>query len=135
TPREAPPVGKNHDGATPKNGANFGGTPSPRGIGASPAGVSPAPFHAVASAAPVLVSTGGPDPIRLGDRGSYVPNGTLHVWDWGEGTQSRPLKVATGKAMAVSPDGKWVVIRDGQLVEVATSAVRRLDNFDGNVHG
>src|SRR5262249_24856537 len=57
------------------------------------------------------------------------------VWDWSKAAESRPLKVASSKGMAVSPDGKWVVTRDGQLIDAATSAVKQLDHFEGDVHG
>jgi WD40 repeat protein len=124
TAREVAQVSTKSAGTTPR-GAGFGLS----------AGASPCPFHAVAADAPVLVSTGGDKPIRLGDRLPYVAKGTLHVWDWSKDTESRPLKVTTSKGMAVSPDGKWVVTRDGQLIDTATSAVKKLDNFDGDVHG
>src|SRR5262249_46444694 len=73
------------------------------------AGPSPCPSHGVAADARALVPTGGGKPIRLGDRQPYVPDGTIHVWDWGKGKESRPLKVASGANMAVSPDGRWIV--------------------------
>jgi DNA-binding beta-propeller fold protein YncE len=99
------------------------------------AGASPIPFHAVAADAPVLVSTGGGRPIRLGDRQPYVPDGTIHVWDWGKGEVSRPLKVASGANMAVSPDGRWIVTGDGRLIDAATGVAKRLDDIGGAVRG
>jgi WD40 repeat protein len=89
----------------------------------------------VAADATVLVTTGGGRPIRLSDRQPYVPDGTIHVWDWGKGEESRPLKVASGTVMAVSPDGRWVVTGDGQLIDAATGAVKRLDDIGGDVRG
>jgi WD40 repeat protein len=37
--------------------------------------------------------------------------------------------------MAVSPDGTWIILADGQLIDVAAGAVKRLDNIDGDVRG
>src|SRR5215472_11072250 len=72
-------------------------------------GGSPVPFHAVATEATILVSTGGARPIRLGDQLPYDASGTIHVWDWSKSAVSRPLKVTCKTGMAVSPAGKWIV--------------------------
>jgi hypothetical protein len=125
TAKEVPQVKAKDDGAASGGGIVPGGK----------SGASPCPFHAVAGDATILVSTGPAKPIGLGDTLPFVANGTMHVWDWSKGTESRPLKVTSGKAMAVAPDGKWIVTRDGQLIDAATSEVKRLDNFDGDVHG
>jgi WD40 repeat protein len=99
------------------------------------AGASPVPFHAVATDAPVLVSTGRASPIRLGDQLPYDPSGTLHVWNWNKASESRPLKITCKTGMAVSPDGKAILTREGQLIDAASGAVKRLDHFNGEVHG
>src|SRR5262249_7401019 len=93
------------------------------------------PFHAVATHAPILVSTGGAKPIRLGDQLLPDAGGTIHVWDWSKSTKSRPLKVTCKMGMALSPDGKWIVTREGRLIDVASGGVKKLDNFEGTVHG
>jgi WD40 repeat protein len=103
--------------------------------GGNLAGATRCPFHAVAGDATVLVSTGGAKPIPLGATVPFDPVCTIHVWDWSKGPESRVLKVNNSGAMAVSPDGKWIVFRDGQLVDAATGAVKQLDHFDGQVHG
>jgi WD40 repeat protein len=99
------------------------------------AGTSAVPFHAVATGARILVSTGGARPIRLGEQQPYDSSGTIHVWDWSKSDESRVLKVTCKTGMAVSPDGKWIVTREGQLIEVASGDVKKLDHFDGKVHG
>jgi hypothetical protein len=102
------------------------------------AGTSPIPFMAVADKAPFLVSTGDDKPIRLGDKLRYDPakDDTLHIWDWSKSTESRPFRLARRVGgMAVSPDGKWVVARDGRLIDAANGQIKQLDNFDGDVHG
>ena len=47
--------------------------------------------------------------------------------------ESRVLKFKCQTGMAVSPDGKWIVTRDGQLIDVASGDVSKLDSFDGHV--
>jgi WD40 repeat protein len=98
-------------------------------------GLSPVPFHAVAADAPVLVSAGGDKPIALGGRGDYVADGVLHVWDWNKSPDSRPLPIRSGRKMVVSRDGQTIVLADGQLIDVATGAVKKVDNIEGDVRG
>src|SRR5947209_8054410 len=101
-------------------------------------GASPVPFMAVAGDAPVLVATGGPKPIRLGDKLPYDPakDTTLHIWDWHRSNESRPVALAKPPGgMALTPDGKWIVTRDGRLINAADASVKQLDNFGGEVHG
>src|SRR5436190_15567710 len=98
-------------------------------------GLSPIPFHVVAADAPVLVSAGGDQPIALGGRGAYVANGLLHVWDWSKSPDSRPLSIRSGKKMVVSPDGQRIVLADGQLIDVAAGAVKKVDNIEGDGRG
>jgi WD40 repeat protein len=93
---------------------------------------------AVAADTPILVSTGSAQPIRLGAKLSYDPakDNAIHIWDWQKSRDSRPLPVAKRVGvMAVSPDGKWIVTGDGRLIEVASGAVKQLDNFTGDVQG
>jgi hypothetical protein len=108
----------------------FGGGALGRGAGALASR-----YLAVAADAPVLVSTGGKKPIPLGDRQPYSSESTLHVWDWSKGKESRPLDAASPTGMAVSPDGKWIVTRAGQVIDVATGASRQLDNVLGQPRG
>jgi len=55
--------------------------------------IRPTVRFACASNAPVLVGTGGLEPIELG---AEVPYGsrsdTLHVWDWSKSRKSRVMK-------------------------------------------
>jgi WD40 repeat protein len=111
-------------------GGSLGGSTSGRGAG----GLA-SRYLAVAADAPVLVSTGGKKPIPLGDRQPYSAESTLHVWDWSKGKESRPLDAASPSGMAVSPDGKWIVTRTGQVIDVATGASRQLDNIRGQPRG
>jgi hypothetical protein len=113
-------------------------TAGARGFGAQagvPAGASPSRHFAVSPSATVLVSTGGKKPLRLGEAGVYDENMILHVWDWSKSDESRPLPASCATGMAVSPDGKSIVCRDGRVIDTATGAVRQLDGFDGRVHG
>lgn len=118
-------------------GTNPSGVPGMTMSGLS-AGTSPAPFMAVAADAPVIVTTGRAKPIRLGEQVPYnaTKDTTLHVWDWHKSNESRPIALAKPPgAMAVTPDGKWIVMRDGRLIDAAEGSVKQLDNFDGEVHG
>jgi hypothetical protein len=125
-------------GATP--GANDGierasggfgfGANSGRGLGgiAMGATVNPAPLNAIAADAPVIVTLGGAQPIRLG--GQWKDDGTrlLHVWDWRRSEMSRPLGAEQhGNPAAVSPDGKWITTFEGRKIDVATGAVEQIE--------
>jgi outer membrane protein assembly factor BamB len=76
---------------------------------------------AVASAAPVLVSTGGPAPIKLGDTTPAGRVGTrLHVWNWEKSPTSRVLDADTAGEFALTPDGSTLLIGDGRAIDLAT---------------
>jgi hypothetical protein len=95
----------------------------PPAAGGSMAGVWRTPRLAVASNAPVFVSTGGTAPIRMGDT---VPAGTVgervHVWNWEKSPESRvlPAGVVVKGAFALTPDGTTLLTTDGRTVDLAT---------------
>lgn len=110
-------------GATAGFGAN-----SKRG-GAFGAGASPSRSFSVAGEATIFVSTGGEDPIQLGEKQAFTGDTILHVWDWSKSDKSRPLDVSAG-SFAVSPDGKWIVTTKGEKIEIATGKVTMLPGFE-----
>lgn len=126
-------------GATPgandgieRASAGFGfGASSGRGFGGiaqAGATVNPAPLNAIAADAPVIVTLGGAQPIRLG--GQWKDDGTrlLHVWHWSQSDMSRPLGAEQhGNPAAVSPDGKWIITFEGRKIDTATGAVEQID--------
>jgi hypothetical protein len=119
--------------ATPDKRLGFGatggiGAASKRG-GAVAAGTSPSRWFSVASDATVLVSTGGKDPIQLGEKQAFTKESFLHVWDWSKSDKSRPLEVSSG-SFSVSPDGKWIVTIKGEKIEIATGKVSALPDFE-----
>jgi hypothetical protein len=132
-------------GRIKEQGSQTAPQPSAKDVGAKPrpdvrkwtAGLSPRPWLAVAADAPILVSTGRARSIPLGAELPYDADTdiALHVWDWSKGEESRPLKVTSRSGLAVSPDGKWIVTRSGRIIDVATSAIKRLDNCGGDVRG
>ena len=104
------------------------------------AGAMPSRSMSVAANATVLVSTGGDEPITLGQHVPTVaqPGGMphrIHVWDWSASDKSRVIDVTVSSAFAVSPDGTVVVTHDGRVVDVASGAVKKMDGFEGNVRG
>jgi len=99
------------------------------------AGAVPCPDMAVAADAPVLVSTGGDEPLKLGARSPYDPRCRIHVWDWSKSPQSRPLPVFHNGRMAVSPDGKWIVTGDGRKIDASSGKVEPMENFFRHIDG
>jgi WD40 repeat protein len=129
-------VAKN-DGAEANFGLNRLGTMSSTQAGLL-GGASPVPFMAVAADTPIIVATGGPKPIRLGDKVPYNPatDTTLHVWNWQKSSESRTIKLAKPPGgMALTPDGKSLITRDGRLIDLTEGDVRQLDNMAGDVYG
>jgi hypothetical protein len=113
-----PPAAPQHDGL-------FGGAPTPGGLQPPPrgrtAGTWAVPRLAVASAAPVVVSTGGATPIKLG---GTVPAGTVgervHVWNWEKSPDGRVLDATVKGAFTLTPDGTTLVTADGRAIDLAT---------------
>jgi len=139
-PSEVPPKpepSKNAEAKAPAGAFGLDGIDKARGVTAfgGAAGASPTRHFAVAPEATVLVSTGGKKPLRLGEVGKYDKDMFLHVWDWSKSDESKPLEAVHAGGMAVSPDGKWIVCRDGRRIDAATGAVRQLDGFGGDVAG
>jgi WD40 repeat protein len=82
-----------------------------------------------------IVSSGGDRPIKLGEHQPWSREARVHVWDWSAGDQSRPMKASTPAALAISPDGKWVVTGDGQRIDTATGEATKIDKFPADVPG
>ena len=79
------------------------------------------PGVVVASSAPVFVIACGDGPQKLGARGSY--NRSYHpiqIWNWTESDTSRQFECSVSGAMAVSPDGKWIITGGGRKIDAAT---------------
>lgn len=98
------------------------------GKGAANMGITPVPHKAVASIAPVIVTTAGKEPLELGGTitaGAKVPN-VFHVWDWEKSATSKVLDVTCDTTFAVTPDGKAILCADGRLVDIATGKVEKL---------
>lgn len=109
---------------------------SARAASAVLAGGSRSRWMAVSARATVLVATGPANkPIRLGDQQPWSPENTLHVWDWSKSDRSRPLNAITSENFALSPDGRWVLSADGQVVDTSNGEARKLDDFPADVHG
>jgi len=116
----------------PGGGFGTGAVPSKRG-GAFAAGASPSRSLSVACQATILVSTGGKNPIQLGEKQAFTSDAILHVWDWSTSDKSRPL-AASCPSFAVSPDGKWIVTIKGEKIEIATGKVTTLPHFESQPH-
>lgn len=108
------------------------GASAPHAFGA--AGANPSRRMTVAEGATILVSTGGKEPIRLGERQPFTSESILHVWDWSTDEKSRPLETSCPSSFAISPDGKWIVTIQGEKIDVATGNVTRLPNFESQPH-
>lgn len=94
--------------------------PEPVAFGGS-AGTWAIPRMTVAAAAPVLVSTGGATPIKLGDHTPAGRVGTrLHVWNWEKSPTSRVLDADAAGEFAVTPDGGTLLIGDGRAIDLAS---------------
>lgn len=103
------------------NPGQDGAPPAAKAGTARLAGVYASPRLAVAAAAPVFVSTGDADPIRLG---GTVPAGhvgtRLHVWNWDRSPESRVLTTTVPGAFTLTPDGTTLLTADGRVVDLAT---------------
>jgi WD40 repeat protein len=126
SPPDVPP--EKRLGGQTSGGLTFGANASQRG-GAVTAGANPSRRFAVASDATILVSTGGKDPIVLGEKQAFTRDAALHVWDWSKSDKSRPLEVSS-PSFSVSPDGKWIVTIKGEKIEIATGKVAPLPGFE-----
>ncbi len=93
------------------------------------AGANPSRWFSVAGEATILVSTGGKEPIRLGEKQAFTSEAILHVWDWSKSDKSRPLD-ASCPSFSVSPDGQWIVTNEGQKIEIATGKVTKLPDLE-----
>jgi WD40 repeat protein len=86
---------------------------------------------AVAAAAPVIVGTGGAEPIDLGSEIPYSRGGdTLHVWDYRQSPRSRVFtdtRLWADDRFAVSPDGKLLVWASGKILDLATGEQSTID--------
>lgn len=108
--------------------------PTSQNFGTNPlnAGTSPSRHLAIASNSTVIVSTGGEDPITLGDAvASDFSINFLHVWDWSKNKNSAPLKISYSGSMAISPDGAKIVTADGRVIDAKTGEAAPIDNFQG----
>ena len=74
-------------------------------------------------------------PIGLGAHRPWTGESTLHVWDWSKGPASRVLKVACSTGMALSPDGKWIVMRDGRVIDAASGEAKAMPGMEKDVRG
>jgi hypothetical protein len=117
----------------PSGGFGTGAVPSKRG-GAFGAGASPSRWLSVAGEATILVSTGGKNPVQLGEKQAFTSEAILHVWDWSQSDKSRPLDASCASALSVSPDGKWIVTAKGEKIEIATGKVSPLPHFEPQPH-
>ncbi|MDB5355783.1 MAG: hypothetical protein JWN24_2236 [Phycisphaerales bacterium] len=87
-------------------------------------------IHAqVADFAPVIIANGGKDPILLGSA-THERGGSLHVWDWSKGTQSRVLpeiEFRGTERVALSPDGKQLVWASGKILDLGAANWTKID--------
>jgi WD40 repeat protein len=98
-----------------------------------------APFGAIrpnirfdfAAQAPVIVGTGGRQPIRLGGSVPCENAGdTLNVWNWEKSPESRVFKnvpLREDQRFTVSADGRWLVIAQGDVVDLETGNRSQID--------
>jgi WD40 repeat protein len=93
--------------------------------------IRPTVQFAVASDAPIIVGTGGQEPIELGAEVPYESGGnTLHVWDWSRSKLSKVLKdirLFPDQKICVSPDGTWLVMAKGDVVNLTTGERSTID--------
>lgn len=113
-------------------------TPTSQNFGTNPlnAGTSPSRRLAIASNSTVIVSTGGEDPITLGDDvASDFSKDVVQVWDWSKSRKGTPLKVSCSDSMAVSPDGAKIVTADGRIIDTRTGEAAPIENMQGRIAG
>jgi len=93
--------------------------------------IRPTVQFAVASDASIIVGTGGQEPIELGAEVPYESRGdTLHVWDWSRSRQSKVMKdirLWPDQRICVSPDGTWLVMAKGDVVNLTTGEKSTID--------
>lgn len=86
---------------------------------------------AIAADASVIVGTGSAEPVRLGAEVPYEKGGnTLNIWDWSKSPLSRVMKdlrLWPQDRFAVSPDGKWLVLASGKVIDLSTGAQSTID--------
>lgn len=90
-----------------------------------------------ASDAPIIVGTGGQEPIELGAEVPYESRGdTLHVWDWSKSRRSRVMKdvrLLPDQTFCLSPDGTLLVWAKGDVVNL-TNGERLTIDLGGAFH-
>ncbi|MBS0263086.1 MAG: WD40 repeat domain-containing protein [Planctomycetes bacterium] len=99
--------------------------------------IRPTVLFAVASDAPIIVSTGRNEPIELGAEILYSQGGdTLHVWDWTKSSRSRVLndiRLRADDKVCLSPDGTRLVWARGDVVHLTTGERSTID-LGGEFH-
>lgn len=90
-----------------------------------------------ASDAPILVGTGGQEPIELGAEIPYASRrDTLHVWDWSKSRQSRvmqDIRLLPDQRFCLSPDGALLVWAKGDVLNL-TNGERSTIDLGGEIH-
>jgi WD40 repeat protein len=123
--------GPNMPGA--KDFDRLAGVPSLAGEGL----FRPTVRFALASDAPVIVGTGGLEPIELGAEVPYTSRSdTLHVWDWSRSRKSRVMKdihLSPDQSFCRSPDGTRLVWAKGDVVNL-TNGERSTIDLGGELH-
>jgi WD40 repeat protein len=99
--------------------------------------IRPTVRFARAADAPIIVGTGGLEPIELG---AEVPYGsrsdTLHVWDWSKSRKSRVMKdihLSPDQSFCLSPDGTQLVWAKGDVVNLSNGERSTID-LGGEFH-
>jgi hypothetical protein len=128
--------------ASSKDGPNMPGTDdSNRLVGvlglAGEGLIRPTVRFARASDAPIIVGTGGQEPIELGAEVPYTSRSdTLHVWDWSKSRKSRVMKdihLSPDQSFCLSPDGTQLVWAKGDVVHL-TNGERSTIDLGGEFH-
>jgi hypothetical protein len=92
---------------------------------------------ASASDAPILVATGGLEPLELGADVPYDSRAdTLHVWNWSQSTRSQvwpEVRAWVEQRFCLSPDGTWLVWRHGDVLNLVTGERSKID-LGGDFH-
>jgi len=87
--------------------------------------------------APIIVGTGGQEPIELGAEVPYEHRGdTLHVWNWSRSRQSRVMKdvrLLPDQTFCLSPDGTLLVWAQGHVLNL-TNGERSTIDLGGAFH-
>jgi hypothetical protein len=92
---------------------------------------------ASASDAPIIVATGGLEPLELGADVPYASRAdTLHVWNWSQSTRSQiwpDVRAWVEQRFCLSPDGTWLVWRHGDVLNLVTGERSKID-LGGDFH-